>query len=185
MVSGGLEAIQIAKELEPDVVLMDIELGSEPNGIQAGHQIKAVLPQTGIVILSMHKDKQFIASMSADKACGWSYLLKQSVADTAALARGIQGAASGLVVMDPAIVDQLRPRVNSPLSQFTPRQLEVLHLMAEGYSNAGIGQKLALTEKSVENYINGIFQELGITRAQHTHPRVKAVLTYLEQTQSL
>lgn len=184
-VASGAEAIRAAAELRPTVVLMDIELGSDPDGIQAGHQIKASLPQTGIVILSVHKDKQFIASLPTASASGWSYLLKQSVADTATLARAIQGAASGLVVMDSAIVDELKPRDNSSLAHLTQRQLTVLQLMAQGYNNAGIAQKLALSEKSVENYINGVLQELDISREQHTHPRVKAVLTYLNQTRSV
>lgn len=183
-VADGAEAIRAAKELQPDVVLMDIELGSEPNGILAGHQIKAAFPQTGIVILSVHKDKQFIASLPTQKASGWSYLLKQSVADTESLARAIRGSASGLVVMDPTIVQELRPRDSSRLAGLTERQLEVLMLMAEGYSNAGIAKTLTLAEKSVENYINSILQELGISREQQVHPRVKAVLTYLEQTQT-
>lgn len=183
-VADGESAIRCAQELFPDVVLMDIELGSQPNGIEAARRIKDHRPQTGIVILSMHRDKQYIASLPVDRASGWCYLLKQSLADVATLTRAVEGAAAGLVVLDPDIVQGLKPKANSELDSLTSRQQEVLKLMAQGYSNAGIAKKLIIGEKSVENYINVIFQELGITREQQVHSRVKAVLTYLEQTQS-
>ena len=183
-VADGSSAIRAAAELKPEVVLMDIELGGEPSGIAAGHLIKSQQPQVGIVILSKHKEKQYIASLPADRAAGWSYLLKQSVADVATLARAIEGSASGLVVMDPAIVEGLRPRANSEVDRLTPRLREVLELMAQGYNNFAIAHRLSISEKTVENYINIIFQELSISREQDVHPRVKAVLTYLDQTQS-
>ena len=90
----------------PEVILMDIELGSGPNGIETGHLIKKEKPNVGIVILSVHKDKEYIASLSMEEASGWSYLLKQSVGDTAALSRAIEGAASGFVVL--ARISQIR-----------------------------------------------------------------------------
>ena len=183
-VGDGESAVKAAEELAPDVVLMDIELGDGPSGIEAGHRIKARQPRIGIVILSFHQEKQYIASLPASKASGWSYLLKQSVADTAALTRAIEGSAAGFVVLDPAIVEGLRPAVNSPVEHLTVRQREVLELMAQGYKNAAIAERLTVSEKSIENYINAIFQELGITREDPVHPRVKAVLTYLQQTRS-
>ena len=182
--SNGHEAIRLAEELEPDVVLMDIELGSEPNGIQAGHRIRALRPSTGIVILSTYQDKQYIAALPADQASGWSYLLKQNVGDVSTLTRAIEGSAAGLVVMDPVVIQGLRPRPNTTVGRLTPRQREVLELITQGYNNAGIAQKLVITQKSVENTINAIFQELGITRSEPINPRVKAVLTYLEETRA-
>jgi DNA-binding NarL/FixJ family response regulator len=183
-VGDGESAVKAAEELAPDVVLTDIELGDGPSGIEAGHRIKARQPRIGIVILSFHQEKQYIASLPASKASGWSYLLKQSVADTEALTRAIEGSAGGFVVLVPAIVEGLRPAANSPVEHLTVRQREVLELMAQGYSNAAIAERLSVSEKSVENYINAIFQELGITREDPVHPRVKAVLTYLQQTRS-
>lgn len=133
----------------------------------------------------MHRDKQYIASLPLDKAGGWSYLLKQSVTDASALVRAIEGSVAGLVVMDPAIIHSLRPRDQSQVERLSPRLRDVLELIAQGYNNAAIAQKLVISEKSVENYINALFQELGITREGEVHPRVKAVLLYLDQTQSL
>ena len=155
-VANGDEALRAARELHPDVVLMDIELGCEPNGIETGHLIREESPKTGIVILSVHKDKEYISSLSLSEASGWSYLLKQSVGDTSALGRAIEGSASGFVVLDPEVVNGLRPRQGTFAARLTPRQQEVLSLMAQGYNNAAIAERLVLGHKSVENYINAI-----------------------------
>jgi DNA-binding NarL/FixJ family response regulator len=181
-VADGIAAIEAADELKPHVVLMDIELGSSISGIEAAFKIKANQPDTGIVILSMHKDKQYIASLPKGKAGGWSYLLKQSVDDIPALVRAIEGSAAGFMVLDPAIVDGLRPTPGSLVDKLTPRHRELLELMAKGYNNASIADKLVITKKAVENYINTIFQELGITKDEPVHPRVMAVLIYLQET---
>lgn len=100
-VGDGNAAVEAAEKFNPDVVLMDIELGGEPNGIAAGRSIKKHKPEAGIVILSGHRKRQYVNLVTVDESAGWSYLLKQSVSDAAALARAIEGAASGLVVMGP------------------------------------------------------------------------------------
>ena len=183
-VGSGDAALRSYKELHPDVILMDIELGSEPNGIETGRMIREENPKVGIVILSVHKDKEYISSLSLDEAPGWSYILKQSVGDTAALGRAIEGSASGFVVLDPEVVGSLKPRQGSFTSRLTPRQQEVLSLMAQGYNNAAIAEKLVLGHKSVENYINAIYQELNLTQSQSVHPRVSAVLSYIQDSYS-
>ncbi len=182
-VASGEAAVREAERAVPDVVLADIELGPGMNGIEAASRIRARHPNAGVVLLSAHRDKQYIASLPAGEARGWSYLLKPSVTDTATLVRAIQGAAAGLMVLDPALVDALRPRPRSPVDALSERQRQVLALMAKGYSNAGIAQELVLTEKTVENYVGGIFQALGIDRGEAVHQRVKAVLAFLEGTQ--
>ncbi len=183
-VGSGAAALRASRELKPEVILMDIELGSEPNGIETGRLIKEEDPKVGIVILSVHKDKEYITNLSADEASGWSYLLKQNVGDTEALMRAIEGSASGFVVMDPDVVSGLRPRQGSFTARLTPRQQEVLSLMAQGYNNAAIAEKLVLGHKSVENYINAIYQELNLNQGDHTHPRVSAVLNYIQDSYS-
>lgn len=181
-VSDGGAAIETAGQLQPDVVLMDIELGSEPNGIEAGKSIKQSHEDMGIIILSAHKDRQYLNMMAADEYSGWSYLLKQSVTNAGALVRAIEGAASGLVVMDPTVVNSMKPRSGSLTAGLTPRQQEVLSMMAQGYNNAAIAEKLVLGTKSVENYINAIYQELTLSHNGPLHPRVQAVLSYIRDS---
>ena len=183
-VGNGDDALRASGELDPEVVLMDIELGSEPNGIETGRLIRSEKPHVGIVILSVHKDKEYISNFSLDEAAGWSYLLKQSVGDTSALGRAIEGSASGFVLMDPEVVNGLRPRQGSFAARLTPRQQEVLSLMAQGYNNAAIAEKLVLGHKSVENYINAIYQELNLSQGDSVHPRVCAVLSYIQDSYS-
>ncbi len=178
-VADGNAAIETTNRLEPDVILMDIELGCEPNGITTGHMIKADHPDTGIVILSSHRERQYLNLIAAEETSGWSYLLKQSVTDSGSLGRAIEGAASGLVVMDPTVVNSMKPRKGSLTAGLTPRQQEVLNMMAQGYYNSAIAEKLVLGTKSVENYINAIYQELTLSHNGPLHPRVQAVLSYL------
>jgi DNA-binding NarL/FixJ family response regulator len=180
----GEMALQLARERAPDVVLMDIELPGELDGIEAGLLIKGERPQTGIVILSAHKDQEYIASLPLDRSSGWSYLLKQSVPDLATVVRAIQGSRRGLVVLDPEVVASLRPRQGSLPARLTPAQRNVLELLAQGYSNAAIGQRLTLAEKSVEAYIHTIYQQLELVSLQDINARVRATLIYLQDSQT-
>ncbi len=181
-VGDGNVAIDAANRYNPDVILMDIELGSDPNGISAGRSIRSEHPDMGIVILSSHRESQYLGLISSEESSGWSYLLKQSVSDAGALARAIEGAASGLVVMDPTVVNSMKPRKSSLTAGLTPRQQEVLTMMAQGYNNAAIAEKLVLGTKSVENYINAIYQELNLSHNGPLHPRVQAVLSYIRDS---
>ena len=181
-VSDGEAAIEAAIRLLPDVVLMDIELGSEPNGIAAGRAIKEENSNIGIIVLSAHREREYLSLVTKDEFAGWSYLLKQSVSDASSLGRAIEGAASGLVVMDPCVVNSMKPRTGSVSARLTRRQQEVLAMMAQGYNNAAIAEKLVLGTKSVENYINAIYQELSLNHDGSLHPRVQAVLSYIKDS---
>lgn len=183
--ASGEEAIRMAEQLKPDVILMDIDLGRGPNGIQAGLAIKEKEPSTGIVILSMHRDRQFIANIPLYWASGWSYLLKQTVSDPIALVRAIEASAQGLVTVDAALTQGLIPRADSPLSKLTEEQFQVLELMAQGFDNLGIAVALGIEEPVVVKSIQGIYETLGIKPDETAHPRVKAVLTYLQETRRL
>ena len=180
--ADGESSVRMAQDLSPDVIIMDIDLGKGPNGVEVGIRIKEVNPDVGIVLLSAHKDKEYLSAIPADRSAGWSYVLKQSLADLGALTRALEGAAAGLVVLDPELVMGLRPKANTSVEGLRGRHLEVLELMAQGYSNAAIAEKLVLGEKSVENYINGIYQQLQINREDAIHPRVKAVLLFLRES---
>ena len=179
---NGETAIQLAKKKNPDVVLMDIELSGELDGIDAAIQIKKERPRTGIVILSVHGDRRYVTSLPLDNSPGWAYLLKQTVPDVATILRAVEGTKAGMLVLDPTIMKDLRPKQGSILSRLTPRQLEVLELLAQGYSNVAIADRLTLAEKSIETYINTIYQELQLSHEPEIHARVRATLLYLQNS---
>jgi DNA-binding NarL/FixJ family response regulator len=180
----GETAVMLSREQRPDVVLMDIELPGDMDGIEAALQIKRESPETGVVILSAHSERRYVTSLPLEDIQGWAYLLKQTVPDLATIVRAIQGSKAGMVVLDPAVVAGLRPRQGSAVARLNPRHQEVLELLAQGYSNAAIAQQLRLSRKSVETYINAIYQELHLSHEPDVHARVKATLIYLESSKS-
>lgn len=180
----GSSAIAAAVGLRPDVVVLDIALGGAgPNGVQTGRLLRRALPGLGIVLLSNHRDPAYLAAVSEAEVAGWSYLLKPSVGDVPALLRAIEGTAAGFVVLDPDLVRRALPRAGGALEHLAPRQREALALIAQGYTNAAVAERLGVTSKTVENQINVIYRELGIDPADATlQPRVQAVLAYLRET---
>jgi DNA-binding NarL/FixJ family response regulator len=161
---------------------MDIELPGEMDGIDAALKIKERRLDTGIVILSVHKDRRYVSSFPLSETHGWAYLLKQNVPDMASVLRAIQGSVDGMVVLDPEVVESLQPERGSSAAKLTPRHRQVLELIAQGFNNTSIAQRLTLTEKSVETYINAIYQVLQIPGEEGVHSRVKATLVYLEDS---
>ena len=131
-VCDGNAAIQSTGQMRPEVVLMDIELGSDPNGVEA---IKSNHPDMGMILLSAHKEREYVSLIASDEMSGWSYVLKQSVTDADVLVRAIEGAACELVVMGRGAVNSMKPRKGSDTAGLTPRQQEVLSMMAKGYNN--------------------------------------------------
>lgn len=180
----GKTAIRLAIDERPDVVLMDIELPGELDGIEAALQIKKERPETGVVILSVHSERRYVTSLPLEDIQGWAYLLKQTVPDLATVVRAIQVSKAGMVMLDPAVMAGLRPRQGSAVARLNPRHQEVLELLAQGYSNAAIAQRLRLSRKSVETYINAIYQELHLSHEPDIHARVKATILYLESSKS-
>jgi DNA-binding NarL/FixJ family response regulator/DNA-binding XRE family transcriptional regulator len=176
-------ALAAGPSLQPDVAVLDIELPGGLDGIHLGLALRQNMPELGIVLLSHHADIRFVAALHRRPITGWSYLLKQSVRDVAALRRAVEGAAEGDVVLDPRLVAGMQPRAGSPIERLTPRQRDILALAAQGLTNAGIAQQLVLAEKSVENQLTGIYDAFGIDRGeQGVHARVKAVLLYLQDS---
>lgn len=178
-------AIRLSREVKPDVAIMDIELPGEMDGIEAALIIKRERPKTGIVILSVHSDHRYVSSLPLGDLGGWAYLLKQSVPDLSTLVRAIHGSKEGMMVLDPAVMAKLRPRQDSPVASLTPRLQEVLRLIAQGYNNAAIAERLVLSERSVEGYVKSIYQELYLSGEPEIHARVKAALTYLESARKI
>lgn len=176
---NGESAVELARELKPEVMLMDIELGEGMTGIEAGYAIKSEHPTTGIVLLSNHKAKQFIVSSG-----GWSYLIKRNVRDADTVLRAVKGAAWGLLVIDPALTDMLKPTQGEALSRLEPIELKVLELLAQGHSNQAIARELVMEPKEVQRNMAQVYRKLDIDMGSDsdTDPRVAAVRTYLEQT---
>jgi len=180
----GETAVSLVEDTKPDVVLMDIELSGELDGIEAALQIKKENPHIGIVILSVHEDRRYVTSLPLESSGGWAYLLKQTVPDLATIVRAIEGSKAGMLVLDPTMVKSLRPKQDSILAKLTSRQHEVLELIAQGYNNNAIAERLMLSGRSVETYINAIYQELQLSNEPDIHARVRATLFYLEHSQS-
>ncbi len=192
--ADGAAALAAAPALRPRVALLDIELGGGMHGVRAGLLLRRLLPGLGVVLLSNHADPGVLASLPPGAAAGWSYLLKRSVGDAAALARAVEGAAAGRVVVDPLLAAGRRPRADSPLARLSPRQRDILALVAQrdilalvaqGHTNAAAARRLGLAEKSVENQLGLVYQRLGVDRDDAgLHPRVSAVLRFLEQSRA-
>lgn len=186
VLSQGDHALQHIPQLQPQVALLDINLGRGLSGIQIGLLLREQLPTIGIVLLSNHWIPHFIATLPPNVMAGWCYLLKRSVADVDTLIRAIQGAAAGLVVLEPYIVAKRRIRPDGSLARLTPRQREVLAFIAQGFTNAAIAQRLGLASSTVENQLNQIYQELSLGEEPlHFNPRVRAALLYLLETQTV
>src|SRR5207249_1930096 len=133
-----------------------------------------------------HFVPRFIATLPPETMRGWCYILKKSLADVAALERAIEGAANGLVVLDPYVVSQREPRPAGTIDRLTLRQREILSLMAQGFSNAAIADHLSLAVSTVGSQVDHIYRELGVdtNKNRDLNPRVQAVLRYLLDTRA-
>ena len=180
--ASGIEAIEMVKDTAPDVVLMDIELGDGPNGIVIAADIKKTFPETGIVVLSAHRDKEFLAGFIDEGTIGWSFLLKQSVADIRSLVRAIESAAAGQVTMDPAVMKDLFPRQRSLLERLTHNQMEALMFIASGYADSAIATELLIDTDLVPPLLQTIYSDLHIEESGKVDQRVQATLVYLQET---
>jgi len=181
----GEAAIELARKTSPDVVIMDIKLAGEMNGVEAGLKIKEHKSDTAIVLLSAHMERGYLTSLPSRYSSGWAYLLKQTLPDVDTLLRTIRQSVNGMVVLDPMLVQMLDPAPDSPLSRLTDRQLQLLRLMAQGYDNPAIALELSLSQNTVETYINTIYQELGTSAEPGVHSRVSATLIYLRESNLL
>jgi DNA-binding NarL/FixJ family response regulator len=171
----------------PDVVLTDIRMpptGTD-EGIRAAERLRQVRPAAGVVLLSQYADPAYALAFLERGTEGRAYLLKERVADLDQLLAAIRQVAQGGSVIDPKVVEALvaaRSRgAPSPLARLTPREREVLSLLAEGRSNAAVAEGLVLSERAVEKHINSIFAKLDLPEARDAHRRVKAVLLFLAE----
>lgn len=180
------ELMGIVATTDPDLVVTDIRMppGLRDEGIVAAGRIRAETDgRTAVLVLSQHLEPEFALRLLDEGDRGLGYLLKDRIVDVAEFVDAARRVARGGSVIDPAIVTGLlaRRRRASPLDDLSEREREVLRLMAEGRSNAGIAERLFLTEKTVEGYVGTIFAKLGLEPATDTHRRVLAVLTWLQE----
>jgi len=168
----------------PDVAVTDIRMPptQTDEGLRAAQQIRAEMPGVGVLVLSQHIDEGYALELLQGSAEGVGYLLKDRVADVAGFTDALRRVNEGGSVLDPEVVGQLlgRRRADEPLDRLTPREREVLALMAEGRTNQSIAGKLVVTERAIEKHVTSIFSKLGLSTAEDGHRRVLAVLTYLK-----
>jgi DNA-binding NarL/FixJ family response regulator len=168
---------------KPDVAVVDVRMPPThtDEGLRAAHRIRAEHPGTGVLVLSQYVDEGYALDLLSESTEGTGYLLKDRVADLDALADAVRRVARGGSALDPEVVAMLlgRRRREDPLAALTPREREVIGLMAEGRSNAAIADALVVTERAVEKHVTAIFTKLDLTPAAEDHRRVLAVLAYL------
>ena len=178
------DALVAAVERErPDVAIVDVRLPPTftDEGVRAALRAREVVPGTPVLILSAYVEQTYAAELLADGGGGVGYLLKDRVADPDEFVAAVRRVAAGGTALDPEAVAQLfaRRRGHAPLDELTPREREVLGLMAEGRSNSGIAREIVVTEGAVEKHISSILGKLGLPRSDDDHRRVLAVLAYL------
>jgi DNA-binding NarL/FixJ family response regulator/class 3 adenylate cyclase len=168
---------------KPDVALVDIRMPptQTDEGLRAAKQIRERWPETGVLVLSQYVEPAYAMELLGENAEGVGYLLKDRVSDVDEFAAAVRRVGEGGSALDPAVVSQLvgRRRRDDPLEELTPREREVLELMAEGRSNQAIAERLVITLRAVEKHVTSIFSKLRLPASAEDHRRVLAVLTYL------
>jgi len=177
------ELLLQVREHTPDVVIVDIRLPPthSDEGLRAAVQIRSEAPSVGVLVVSQYLELGLALKLIADSAAGVGYLLKDRIADVDEFVSAVRRVATGGSAIDPTIVSTLlsRRRTDDPLLELTPREREVLELMAEGRSNQGIADQLVITLRSAEKYVSSVFGKLGLPHTGTESRRVLAVLLYL------
>jgi DNA-binding NarL/FixJ family response regulator len=168
----------------PDVAVVDIRLPPDfrDEGLRAALELRRVAPDTAVLMVSQYVEPTYAAELLGDGRGGVGYLLKDRIMDVGEFVAAVTRVAEGGTALDPEVVAELVSSrgADGPLSELTPREIEVLELMAEGRSNAGIAAALVLTVGAVEKHIANIFGKLGLAQSDSDHRRVLAVLAYLK-----
>ena len=186
-VGDGEALLAAVEEHRPELALVDVRMppGFTDEGVRAAVVIRRRWPRTAVVLLSQYVEERYVADLLATNTSGVGYLLKQRVADVGEFVEAVQRVADGGTALDPQVVAQLLLRRDSdPLDRLTPRERDVLGLMAEGRSNAGIAEALTVSESAVAKHINNIFAKLDLPVIDTDHRRVLAVLRFLGAAQA-
>jgi DNA-binding NarL/FixJ family response regulator len=182
-VSDATELLAAVPEFKPDLVIADVRMPPThtDEGIRAALVIRHQWPDVAVLVLSQYVEERYAADLLAANTSSVGYLLKDRVADVGDFVAALRRVADGGTALDPEVVAQLLVRRrNDPLDRLTPREQEVLRLMAEGRSNAAIAQTLVITDSAVAKHINSIFTKLDLHPGESDHRRVLAVLRFLE-----
>jgi DNA-binding NarL/FixJ family response regulator len=184
VVAAAGEAEDFLREVgrhQPDVVVVDVRMPPTftDEGLRAALVVRGRWPDVAVLVLSQYVEERYATELLSDRPHGVGYLLKDRVADLAEFLDALDRVAAGGSALDPEVVAQLLARSRHPLASLTPREREVLALMAEGRSNGAIAAALVVGEGAVEKHINSIFTKLGLAPADRDHRRVLAVLRYL------
>ena len=179
----GEDLLRTVGALKPDVAVVDIRMPPThtDEGLRAAHRIRAEHPDTAVLVLSAHVDERYARELLQDGSEGIGYLLKDRIADIETFTDAVRRVASGGSALDPEVVARLlgRRRREDPLAALTPREREVLGLMAEGRSNSAMADALVVSERAVEKHVTAIFSKLDLPPAVEDHRRVLAVLAFL------
>jgi DNA-binding NarL/FixJ family response regulator len=181
---GDGDALVHAVRLErPDIAIVDIRLppSFRDEGVRAALELRERAPDTAILVVSQYVELTYATELLSDGRGGVGYLLKDRIMDVADFVDAVRRVAEGGTALDPEVVAQLFGRQRGPLEELTPRELEVLGLMAEGRSNAAIAEQLTLTVGAVEKHIANILMKLRLPPSDTDHRRVLAVLAYLQE----
>ncbi|HLT18568.1 MAG TPA: response regulator transcription factor [Thermomicrobiales bacterium] len=182
-VENGPDLVAAIREHRPDISIVDVRMppSYRDEGLRAAIEARREVPGSPILILSQYVEEQYASELLEAGAEGVGYLLKDRVADVSEFLSALRQVAAGGTVLDPEVVSQLfsRRRRDQRLSELTPREMEVLALMAEGQSNTAIAEHLFIGEGTVEKHISNIFTKLGLDNSSSQHRRVLAVLAYL------
>jgi DNA-binding NarL/FixJ family response regulator len=174
-----------ARAHQPDVAIIDIRMPPThtDEGLQAARAIREEMPGTGVVVLSAYIEEAYALELLGENAAGVGYLLKDRVSDGDRFAEAVRRVAEGGSALDPEVVSHMlgRRRMDEPLQELTPRERDVLGLMAEGRSNQAIADALVISGRAVEKHVTSIFTKLNLPPAPEDHRRVLAVLAFLQR----
>jgi DNA-binding NarL/FixJ family response regulator len=180
------ELVRKAGGHHPDVVLTDIQMPPDrtDDGLRAALRIRSAQPEVGVIVLSQFLEDRYALELVGERAEGVGYLLKDRVGDLGLFVDAVQRVARGGSALDPAVVERMvgRRRARTPLDDLTPREREVLTLMAQGRSNQGIADELVVTTAAIERHVTSIFSKLDLRQVPEDHRRVLAVLEFLKRS---
>jgi DNA-binding NarL/FixJ family response regulator len=183
-VGDGPSLVEAIAEHKPDVSIVDVRMppSHTDEGLRAAVEARSRVPGSPILVLSQYVEVSYADDLLADRVGAVGYLLKDRVSEVAEFLDALERVAGGATVLDPEVVGQLlvRRRRDDPLRNLTPREREVLGLMAEGRSNTAIARKIVVTEGAVEKHVRNIFTKLDLPPDDEQHRRVLAVLAYLQ-----